>query len=438
MDVLRVVTSGSVDDGKSTLIGRLLHDAGQISDDILQAVTETSQKRGLDFIDLSLLTDGLLAEREQGITIDVAYRYFQTPERKYIIADCPGHRQYTRNMVTGASNADIAILLVDAARGLSEQTLRHAAVCGWLQVPHVVLAVNKLDRIDWSQSAFAEIEQQFRQWCEPMGIKRVDAIPMSALDGDMVVHRGSKLDWYTGKTLLETLSEAATSQSDASPVDHAALSVQTINRSNPKTFDGVFRGYGGRVNGGILSVGDQITVLPAGHKANVSELRIGSKEVPFASAGSSVLVRLDRDLDISRGDVLVRGGDIVVADSARAELAWFSAEPLKAGQCFDLKIGAQTIQAEVDTIVARLDLDHLQPKDAEQVNVDDLATVDFRFDESVSLAVNDCRTPLGRFILIDQQTGATVGAGKVREVSTDGGALSVRVPGQTSTGDTLR
>ncbi len=416
MDVLRVVTSGSVDDGKSTLIGRLLHDSGQVADDILQSVQDASQKRGLDHVDLSLITDGLLAEREQGITIDVAYRYFQTPARKYIIADCPGHRQYTRNMVTGASNADIAILLVDATRGLTEQTRRHAAICGWLEVPHVVLAVNKLDRAGWSEAVFERIESEFRQWCAPLLIERVDAIPMAALDGDMIVRRGSNLPWYKGATIMETLAAAKSAQSPRSIAIRTSVSVQAVNRSNPKTFDGNLRGYAGRISGDSIAVGDEVAVLPAGQFAKVEQLWIGNRAVEKACAGASVLIRLDRDLAICRGDVLVKGTGLESASTLRAELAWFASDPLQPGQQYTLKIGTRTVRGLVGKVLSNLDLGNLQEQVVDRVNQDDLATIELELDESVSAAVDSCRTPLGRFILFDQSSGNTVGAGKIKSL----------------------
>lgn len=449
-DLLRFVTAGSVDDGKSTLIGRLLHDTGSLTEDQMQAIAQASRARGLAYTDLSLLTDGLLAEREQGITIDVAYRYFATATRKYIVADCPGHRQYTRNMVTGASNATVAVLLVDAGRGILEQTRRHAAVCGWLGLTEVILAVNKMDRVGFDAATFEAIATEFQRWCAPLGIARVRAIPVSALTGDMVVHRGAQMDWYLGPTLLEALEAtpaapapaavAAGSPADAAPavavppdvqvapqvratVAAAApavggvLAVQNVLRSNPH--EGEFlRVYAGRVAGSALATGDEVVALPSGQRARIRTLRIGDRVLAAARVHDAVTVELDREIDLQRGDVLVSRvvrDSVEVVDEAEVEISWFSAEPLAAGSRWRVRIGTRELGADVTALLARLDLTNLQPQPlaGDEIDADDLARVRLRFDDPVVLRRRDHHSPLGRLLLVDEASGATVGAGLV-------------------------
>ena len=442
----RFVTAGSVDDGKSTLIGRLLWDTRAVFEDQIAAVSAVSERRGNAQPDLSLLTDGLIAEREQGITIDVAYRYFNTARRKFIVADCPGHEQYTRNMVTGASNAEVAVLLVDARKGLLPQTRRHATVCGWLGLKRVILAVNKIDLVDWSQACFTEIEQQFRAWCVPLGLHEVFAVPVSALEGDGVAHRGEHMPWYAGPTLLDLLERPLPDEHDGI-VDTGAAAlplrfpVQWVIRG-AADIDADFRGLAGRIEAGTVKVGDEVTLVRdrAGERARVAEIRVGDLGLQQASAGRSVTIRLDREIDASRGDLLVApaaGSPDAAAvpdmvDQFSAQICWFAESPLRAGDSLLVKIGTRSVRAEVEQVDARLDVETLaevsqaaagasesdgNADDRLAVQANDLARVRFVLHEAVAVDRVGAGERLGvgsRFLLIDETTDITVGAGVLR------------------------
>jgi len=438
----RFVTAGSVDDGKSTLIGRLLWDTRAVFEDQIAAVSAVSERRGQSQPDLSLLTDGLIAEREQGITIDVAYRYFNTARRKFIVADCPGHEQYTRNMVTGASNADVAVLLVDARKGLLPQTRRHAAVCGWLGLKRVILAVNKIDLVDWSEDRFRQIEKAFREWCAPLGLAEVFCVPVSALEGDGVVHRGAYLDWYQGPTLLELLERPLLGELDG--IDDSALAnaplrfpVQWVIRG-AADLDPDFRGLAGKIEAGTVRRGDQVVVLRdrVGERAHIAEIRVGEQRLEQASAGRSVTIRLDREIDVSRGDLLVAGDGFVgpaavraagaaplsgLSDQLTMQVCWFAQSALRTGDRLLVKIGTRTVRAEVDLIQARIDVETLKPfTDQPQgaaLQANDLAQVSFALHEAVfiDMAPTGARLGIGsRCLLIDEATDITVGAGVLR------------------------
>ena len=348
--LLRFITAGSVDDGKSTLIGRLLHDSKSLLADQVTALEAASRRRGLAQPDLSLLTDGLLAEREQGITIDGAYRYFATPARKFIVGDAPGHFQYTRNMVTAASTADVAVLLVDARHGLLPQTRRHAYLAHWVGVPRVVLAINKMDAVDWSRERFERISEDFSAMARSLGLEQASAIPLSALEGDMVVERGESLAWYEGPTLLEYL-ETVPARADALEVPFR-FPVQRVVRYPDAADSASARGYQGTVAGGRVAAGDLITVLPGGFTARIVAIDTADGELREAHAGMAVTLRLDRDLDISRGDLFAAAEPVPrVTQDLSAEVCWFDVEPLDLHRVYLLKHTTATVRHQTLTIL---------------------------------------------------------------------------------------
>lgn len=420
-NLLRFVTAGSVDDGKSTLIGRLLHDSKGLFADQLDAIESTSRRRGFGGIDLSLLTDGLLSEREQGITIDVAYRYFATPRRKFIIGDSPGHLQYTRNMVTAASTADLAILLVDARSGIVEQTRRHAYLAHWLAVPQLVLAVNKMDLVDWDRGRFDAIRDGFADLAGSLDFAGRIAIPISALEGDNVVERGDAASWYDGPTLLGHLETvpAATNARHA-PLRMPVQRVTRIAGDNAQPgsgFEGTrFRGYQGTVASGTLSIGDAVVAVPGPQQARVQRLLGARGEVERAVAGDAVTVELDREIDLSRGDLLAAPDQPPTSLRAvDADLCWFDAEPLDPARSYLLRQGSATVRARVDRIEHHVDIERLQPIVSERpFGMNDIGRVRLKLHKP--LAVDDYRDnrTLGALILIDEISNRTVAAGTMR------------------------
>jgi sulfate adenylyltransferase subunit 1 len=409
-DVLRFTTAGSVDDGKSTLIGRLLLDAKGLLEDQLAAVERTTARRGDTGMDLSLFTDGLTLEREQGITIDVAYRYFATPRRRFIIADNPGHEQYTRNMVTGSSTADVSVILVDATRGISQQTRRHAAVASLLAIPRVVVAVNKMDQAGWDRAVFEKIAADFAGVAQPLGIHGVKLIPMSALEGDMVVTRGEHLDWYTGPTLLEVLETAEAGQ----PSGHLRFPVQLVSRSRFGKGE-EHRGYMGRVESGTISVGDTVVAWPHGLEARVADIVTLDGTLRAASAGRSITVVLDRQVDVARGDLLSHAHDAPsVVRRFDARLTWLDREPLAQGRRYWLKHGTQTVRASIETLHSRLDLTTLKPvSDAATLAFNDIGTVRIVAGRALVADTYAHNRATGSFILIDEATNHTVAGGMI-------------------------
>jgi sulfate adenylyltransferase subunit 1 len=423
VDTLRLATAGSVDDGKSTLIGRLLYDAKSILADQLEHIAQVSHARnGNGHLDLALLTDGLRAEREQGITIDVAHRYFATPRRRFILADTPGHEQYTRNMVTGASTAEVAIVLVDARHGVVEQTRRHAAVTALLGVRHVVLAVNKMDLVDWSEEVFDRIVADFDCFAAKVGLRAVTPLPMSALHGDNVVEPSDRLGWYAGPPLLEHLE---TVELPAGEPGELRFPVQLVLR-------GEERAYAGRVAGGELRQGAELVALPSGERARVVAVETFDGPLEAAAAGQSVSVRIDRELDLARGDLLAAAESApTVTRAFDADVCWLSERPLGAGQRLALKHGTTTVRAVIDEIVDRLDL-------AEGVRVagggeavaggaqvagggraagglalNDIGRVRLRVSRPLPVEPYAANRVTGAFILVDEGTNDTVGAGMV-------------------------
>jgi sulfate adenylyltransferase large subunit len=425
--LLRFITAGSVDDGKSTLIGRLLYDSKGLLADQVTALEAASRRRGLEAIDLSLLTDGLLAEREQGITIDVAYRYFATPARKFIIGDSPGHAQYTRNMVTAASTADVAVLLVDARHGLQQQTRRHAYLARWVGIPRVVLAVNKMDLVDGSRSrdAFEAIRPQFHRFATELGFAEVREIPVSALRGDMVVERGDALGWYTGPTLLEYLETVPTRHDDAGdgrfgqPLRFPVQRVARVAGGNAQPASGferrALRGYQGTIASGQLRLGDELLALPARTRARVAEILTADGPLDEAAADMAVTVRLDSEIDLSRGDVLVAPGDVPrLSQDIDAEVCWFDPAPLVAARPYLIKQGGATVRARFAALEHRIDVDSLQPVERpESLAMNDIARVRLRTQRPLAVDLYRHNRVTGAFIVIDESSNRTVAAGTV-------------------------
>jgi len=406
-ELLRFITCGSVDDGKSTLIGRLLHDSKSVFEDQLSAVARATERRGLSGVDLSLLTDGLQAEREQGITIDVAYRYFATPRRKFIIADTPGHEQYTRNMVTGASTANLAVILVDARKGVLTQSRRHAFVASLLGIPHLIVAVNKMDLVNWSERVFDEIRADFSRFAAGLGVRDVTYIPISALNGDMVVERGENLAWYRGLALLDAL-ESVEIDHDVNLEDFR-LPVQWVTRTASPTLAD-FRGYSGRVESGTIAVGDEVTVLPAGLRSRVKAIVTHDGELAEAHALQSVTLLLADEIDVSRGDMIVGPGRIpAVAREFDATLCWLHDQPLDPGRRYWIKHTTRSTRGLVATIHHRVDvnsLERLPPAGALARN--EIARVSVRTQQALVLDAYADNRGTGCFVLMDEATNHTV------------------------------
>ncbi|WP_129668331.1 sulfate adenylyltransferase subunit CysN [Phytoactinopolyspora endophytica] len=416
MDLLRFATAGSVDDGKSTLIGRLLFDSKSIFTDQLESVERTSQERGDEYTNLALLTDGLRAEREQGITIDVAYRYFATPRRKFIIADTPGHIQYTRNMVTGASTADLAIVLVDARKGLVEQSRRHAFIVSLLRVPHLVLAVNKMDLVDWSEEVFEQISHDFTNFASKLDIPDLTAVPISALLGDNIVSRSENMPWYDGPSLLHHL-EHVHHASDRNLVD-VRFPVQYVIRPQ-STQHADYRGYAGQVAGGVLKKGDEVMVLPSGLTTRIAGIETADGPVAEAYAPMSVTVRLEDELDVSRGDMICRPhNQPCVAQDIDAMVCWMTDAPLVPGQKLAIKHTTRSARTVVKDVQYRLDVNSLhRDEGAGELGLNDVGRVRLR--TTAPLLADEYRRNriTGGFILVDESTNRTVGAGMITGAS---------------------
>jgi sulfate adenylyltransferase large subunit len=419
-ELVRLVTAGSVDDGKSTLIGRLLYDTKQILADQLEHIEETSKRRGDGYVNLALLTDGLRAEREQGITIDVAYRSFVTPRRRFQLADAPGHVQYTRNMVTGASTADVAIILVDARKGVIEQTRRHSYIAAILGTPHVVVAVNKMDLAGFAEERFREIEQELRETSERLGLRDVRVIPMSALRGDNVVERGpdggDAMPWYDGRTLLEHL-ETVEIAGDRD-LDHRRFPVQWVIRPiSDEHHD--YRGYAGQVAGGLWRAGDDVVVLPSGRRTTVAAVETADGPLEAAVPGLSATVRLADDLDVSRGDMLADPEQApTVARELEATVCWMAEKPLEPRAKLAIKHTTRTVRAIVDELVSVVDIHTLEDRDGpERLELNDIARVRLRLSEPLAVDAYADNRATGAFILIDESTNDTVAAGMILSAS---------------------
>ncbi len=412
MDLLRFATAGSVDDGKSTLIGRLLLDSKSIFADQLEAVEATSHARGYDYTDLALLTDGLRSEREQGITIDVAYRYFATPSRKFIIADTPGHVQYTRNMVTGASTADLGLVLVDARQGLTEQSRRHAVILSLLRVPHLVLCVNKMDLVDFSEERYNAIHEEFTSFATKLSIPDLTIIPISALQGDNVVNRSENMDWYDGPSLLHHLENVHVA-SDRDLVD-TRFPVQYVVR--PKSDDyHDYRGYAGRVAGGILKPGDDVLVLPSGMTSKIAAIDLFDSALDEAFPPMSVTVRLEDDVDVSRGDMICRPQNAPVpSQDIDAMVCWMATAPLRPRQKLAIKHTTRSARAMIKDVQYRLDVNSLhRDLETKELGLNEIGRVQLRTTVPLLCDPYEKNRTTGSFVLIDEATGVTVGAGMI-------------------------
>jgi len=409
MDLLRFITAGSVDDGKSTLIGRLLYDSKSIMIDQLEAIEKQTKNREDGEIDLALLTDGLRAEREQGITIDVAYKYFSTPKRKFIIADAPGHIQYTRNMVTGASNADLAIILVDARNGVAEQTRRHSIIASLLNIPHVVVAINKMDLVEYSQDVYNNIVIDYAEVAKSLGLKDIRYIPISALNGDNIVEKSDKFPWYEGDSLLHIL-ETTEVQRDINLTD-ARFPVQYVIR--PQT-EGLhdYRGYAGKIISGIYKKGDKITVQPSGTESTIKAIEVGGQEVEEAFAPQSAVLHLADNIDVSRGDTIVHSGNLPqTSNELEVLLCWMDNKPLAPGNKYLLQINGRVVRSSIKEIAYKLNVNTLQHEPApEKANLNDVIKATIRTASPVSFDSYKKLRQNGGAILIDETSCVTVGA----------------------------
>ena len=412
MDLLRFTTAGSVDDGKSTLIGRLLYDSKSIFEDQMEAIQQVSERKGEEQVNLALLTDGLRDEREQGITIDVAYRYFATPQRKFIIADTPGHIQYTRNMVTGASTANLAIILIDARHGIVEQTKRHSFIASLLGIPHIVYCINKMDLVGYSQEAYDKLVNDLEAFSAKLETKDVRFIPISALMGDNVVHRSENMDWFEGATLMHTL-ETVHIASDHNHID-CRFPVQNIIR--PQTTEHHdYRGYAGRIAGGVFKKGDEIMVLPSGFTSKIKSIDTFNGEIEEAFAPMSVAMTLEDDIDISRGDMIVRENNKPeVSQDIEAMICWMGDSPLKEKGKYALKHTSKDARCMVKEIKYKVDINTLHRNEADKViSSNDIARVTLRTTSPLFIDQYSRNRNTGSLILIDEATNNTVGAGMI-------------------------
>jgi sulfate adenylyltransferase subunit 1 len=416
--LLRFMTCGSVDDGKSTLIGRLLFDTKTILADTLTQITRTSKKRGLEAVDLSLLTDGLQAEREQGITIDVAYRYFSTGTRKYIIADAPGHEQYTRNMVTAASTANLAIILIDARKGVLTQTRRHSYLAHLVGIPHIVVAVNKMDLVDYNEAIYNKICADYLAFATEIGLQRaghdISFIPISALIGDMLVDRGEAMPWYTGPTLLEMLEVAPPAHCEQA--EQFRFPVQFVCRPHASDDPGLhdFRGFMGRIESGDIAVGDAVTVLPSGLSSKVKAIQVGEELLQNARTEQSITLLLEDEIDTSRGDMIVKTGQAPEpVKQIDAMVCWLSETPLSTARTYIVRHTTRESKAKVGAISYKIDVNTLQELPATGLEMNDIARVSFKLAQPLMVDPYTVNRATGAFILIDESTNNTVSAGMI-------------------------
>jgi sulfate adenylyltransferase subunit 1 len=410
-ELLRIATAGSVDDGKSTLIGRLLHDSKSILEDQLEHVQQTSERRGDGYLNLALLTDGLRAEREQGITIDVAYRYFQTPRRKFIIADTPGHEQYTRNMVTGASTADLSLVLVDARNGVSEQTRRHVYIASLLRIPHVVVCVNKMDLVSYDEDTFYEILEEVTDWAARLQIPDMTFIPISALHGDNVVDRSHAMQWYGAAPLLYHLEHVVIAPDRN--LNDVRFPVQWVIRPMSEEHHD-YRGYAGQVAGGVLRPGDEIVVLPGGQRTSIAAVDTYAGEVEAAFPAMSVALRLGTQVDISRGDMIVAAEDPPTsARELEAMICWMSEQPMQPRGRYTIKHTTRNARAIIDQVEYRVDVNTLEQQPAQQLALNEIGRVHVRCSSELVVDPYARNRTTGSFILIDETTNDTVAAGMI-------------------------
>lgn len=413
MDLVRFITAGGVDDGKSTLIGRLLYDSKSIFEDQLEHVAKASEKKGLDHVDLALLTDGLRDEREQGITIDVAYRYFATPKRKFIIADCPGHIQYTRNMVTGASTADMALVLIDARKGLTEQTHRHSFIASLLQISHLVVCVNKMDLVDYSQTTYDKIIEDYRNFAAKLEISDIQFVPVSALKGDNIVDPSTNMDWYGGATLLYTLENCHIS-SDNNLVD-CRFPVQTVLRPKSDEFHD-YRGYAGQIAGGIFKKGDEIVALPSGYTSTISRITLAGKEIKEAFAPMSVAIELEDDIDIGRGGMIARkNNQPETTQEIDALICWLGEKPMLPRTKFIIKHTSREGKALIQKVNYKMDINTLHRDENDlEIGMNDIARVQIKTTVPFFIDPYNRNRITGAFVLIDPSTFNTVAAGVIK------------------------
>jgi sulfate adenylyltransferase large subunit len=410
-ELLRIATAGSVDDGKSTLIGRLLHDSKSIFEDQLEHVVQTSERRGDGYLNLALLTDGLRAEREQGITIDVAYRYFATPRRKFIIADTPGHEQYTRNMVTGASTADVSIMLVDARKGVSEQTRRHMFIASLLRIPHLVLCVNKMDLVNYDEDVFYNILEEVTNWSSRLQIPDITFVPISALNGDNVVDRSDAMQWYGAAPLLYHLEHVVIAQDRN--LNDVRFPVQWVIRPMSDSHHD-YRGYAGQVAGGVICPGTEIVALPSGQRTTISAIDTFDGEVEAAFPTMSVALRFAREIDVSRGDMLVEAEDQpTTARELEAHICWMSEQPMTPRGKYAIKHTTRSARAIVEQIDHRVDINTLEHVKADQLGLNEIGRVHLRCSAPLVVDPYSRNRTTGSFILIDESTNDTVAAGMV-------------------------
>ena len=412
MELLRFTTAGSVDDGKSTLIGRLLYDSKQIFEDQLEAIEKRSQQRGFEHVDLSLLTDGLKAEREQGITIDVAYRYFATPKRKFIIADTPGHIQYTRNMVTGASTANAALILVDARKGILEQTIRHSFIASLLQIPHLIICVNKMDLVDYSEEAFNKVVEEYRSLSTKLDIKDVHFLPISALKGDNVVEKSTNMPWYQGTTLMYLLENLHIG-SDENHID-CRFPVQYVIRPQQTEYHD-FRGYAGRISSGIYKPGDKVKILPSGETAEIKTIELFGEQISEAYAPMSVTMTLDRDVDISRGDMIVRENNVPSMEQEfDVMICWMNANNLQFGGKYAIRHTVKDARCVIKDIRYKIDINSMHRNEADkEIAMNDIARINVKTTVPLYFDAYRKNRHTGSIILIDEATNETVAAGMI-------------------------
>ena len=414
MNILKFFTAGSVDDGKSTLIGRLLYDTDSILADQLEAIQSANRKNDDGTLDLAILTDGLRAEREQGITIDVAYKYFQTDKRKFIIADTPGHIQYTRNMVTGASTANLAIILVDARNGLVEQTIRHSYLVSLLGIKHVVLAINKMDMVDYSQVLFDDIVQKYKFLAQKLKLENITYIPVSALKGDNIVNPSDRMNWYNGDALLSFLEKVETRTQNKCTL--ARMPVQWVVR--PQTTElPDYRGYAGRIISGVFNVHDKITVLPSGHTSIISKIEFFNKELTTAGMGQSVTIHLADDVDISRGDTIVNSGGLPKeSKSIEADICWMDNKALDTSITYLLQHNSKLTRCKITEVIYKVDINTLEKQTADEFKLNDIGRVLLKTSEMLAIDFYHENKANGSAILIDSRSNLTVGAIMFRAV----------------------
>jgi len=412
MELLRFTTAGSVDDGKSTLIGRLLYDSKSIFEDQMAAVKQSSERKGLQHVDLSLLTDGLRSEREQGITIDVAYRYFATPKRKFIIADTPGHIQYTRNMVTGASTANVALLLIDARHGVIEQTCRHSFIASLLKIPHIIVCINKMDLVEYSEEVYNGVMERYHEFASKLDIKDIRYIPISALNGDNVVNRSENMHWYRGASLLDTL-ETLHISSDQNHLD-ARFPVQTIIRPHAEKYHD-YRGYAGRVAGGIFRTGDNVTILPSGLTSKIKSIDTYDGQVDEAFPPMSVSICLEHDIDVSRGDMIVKNNNQPeVGQDIDVLMCWMAAKGPRPGAKYYLRSTTREVMAIIKEVIYKIDINTMQRMEQdEDIKMNDMARVRMRTTKPLIFDEYRRNRITGSLILVDETTYETVAAGTI-------------------------